>query len=609
MAQHKASLKKILLNLKNKNNFVFLDNSKVSESDSASYLFQDPIEIISTNNLANIISSLKVIEDRIKKGYFAAGFLSYEIGFGFEKSLKTTKKSNFPYLWFGIYKKPTIYSHKDTMFTDDISENRYSIENLKPNISEKEYTSSIKRIKHFIEKGDTYQVNYTFMLDFKFKGSIEQLYLALRQKQHVPYSALIKFNNQYILSFSPELFLKKRGSNITVKPMKGTAFRGRTTKEDKENIKALSKCSKNRSENIMIVDLLRNDLGRVCKTDSVKTTKFFEVEKYESILQMTSTVEGKMRSNALIADMFKATAPSGSVTGAPKISSMRIIDKLEKHPRKIYTGNIGFITPKKDATFNVAIRTLLIDSKTHKAQMGIGSGIVYDSGLKSEYNECILKSDFLTSRHKDFFLIETLLCDSKKGYPLLKYHILRLENSAEYFNFLCNKTHILECLNRVERGLNKAYSYRVRLLLDRDGNVSITYKPIKLDTENKLVTISNKRVLSEDRFLFHKTTNRNFYDKEYKLYKKKSFYDVIFENEKNQITEGAISNIIIKKNNRYYTPPIECGLLNGVYRRYLMSKKGFNIKEKVLYRKDLKKADQIILTNAVRGMVKVCLKK
>ena len=379
MAQHKASLKKILSSLKNKNNFVFLDNSKVSESDSVSYLFQDPIEIISANKLAEINPSLKAIEDRIKKGYFTAGFLSYEVGFGFEPSLKTKKKSNFPYLWFGIYKKPITYSHKSTIFTDDTPYNRYTIKNLKPNISEKEYTHSIKKIKQFIEKGDTYQVNYTFMLDFDFKGPIEQIYLALRQKQHVPYSALIKFNNQYILSFSPELFFKKRKSNITVKPMKGTASRGRTTKEDKENIKPLSKCSKNRSENIMIVDLLRNDLGRICKTDSVRTTKFFEVEKYESLLQMTSTVEGNMRSNASIAEMFKAIAPSGSVTGAPKISSMRIIDELEKSPRKIYTGNIGFITPKKLATFNVAIRTLLINSKTNKAQMGIGSGVVYDS--------------------------------------------------------------------------------------------------------------------------------------------------------------------------------------------------------------------------------------
>ena len=439
MAQHKASLKNILLNLKNKNNFVFLDNSKVSESDSVSYLFQDPIEIISANKLAEINPSLEAIEGRIKKGYFAAGFLSYEIGFGFEPSLKIDKKSNFPYLWFGIYKKPITYSHKSTIFTDDTPYNRYTIKNLKPNISEKEYTQSIKKIKQFIEKGDTYQVNYTFMLDFDFKGSIEQIYLALRQKQRVPYSALIKFNNQYILSFSPELFFKKRDANIAVKPMKGTASRGRTTKEDKENIKALSKCSKNRSENIMIVDLLRNDLGRICKTDSVRTTKFFEVEKYESLLQMTSTVEGKMQSNTSIAEMFKATAPSGSVTGAPKISSMRIIDELEKSPRKIYTGNIGFITPKKLATFNVAIRTLLINSKTHKAQMGIGSGIVYDSGTENEYQECLLKSDFLTKQHKDFSLIETLLWEPKKGYLLLKYHLKRLEDSAEYFNFLCNK--------------------------------------------------------------------------------------------------------------------------------------------------------------------------
>jgi len=321
---------------------------------------------------------------------------------------------------------------------------------------------------------------------------------------------------------------------------------------------------------------------------------------------MTSTVESKVRAGVSLYELFKATFPSGSVTGAPKISSMKIIDELEKSPRRIYTGSIGFLAPNGESAFNVAIRTLLIDAKKKKGEMGIGSGIVYDSDPKREYDECMLKSKFLTQKTKDFSLIETLLWESNKGYPLLKFHLERLSESSKYFDYKYSKKSVAAFLGKISKSFGND-SYRVRLLLDKNGGINTSYVIVKRSDDLRLGIFSDKKTNSRNRFLFHKTTNRNMYDKEHKEYRKQGFFDVIFQNEKNEVTEGAISNIIIKKGNMYYTPPVECGLLNGVYRRYLISEKTLNIKERVLSVEDIKTAEKIILTNAIQGMVPVKL--
>jgi para-aminobenzoate synthetase/4-amino-4-deoxychorismate lyase len=560
------------------------------------------MEIISCNAPSRIKPSIDRIEYFIKRGYFAAGFLSYEAGFGLEEALKAKRGCNFPLLWFGIFRDPEKVDHSKILFNDDISKGGYRIKDIEAEVSRREYINSIEKIKAYIEKGDTYQVNHTFKLNFFFSGSITDLYLHLRRKQSVSYSALIKFNEKYILSFSPELFFKRKNEFIQVKPMKGTADRGRLLREDRDNAKLLYLCPKNRSENIMIVDLLRNDLSRISKKGTVKTKRFFEVEKYESLFQMTSTVVGKARAGLSLYELFKATFPSGSVTGAPKISSMKIIDELEKSPRQIYTGSIGFLSPNRESAFNVAIRTLLIDTQKKIGEMGIGSGIVYDSDPKKEHAECILKAKFLTEKTRNFSLIETLLWEPNKGYPLLKFHLDRLSESAKYFDYKYNKKRITVLLNKLSNVLGDN-SYRVRLLLDKSGGISIARTIIRRSGDIKLIAFSPKMTDSADRFLFHKTTNRKIYDNEYKKYKKQGFFDVIFRNKKNEVTEGAISNIFIKKGDRYYTPPVECGLLNGVYRRYLISEKILKIEEKVLNADDIRTADKIILTNAVHGIV------
>ena len=591
-----------------KDNFVFLETNRFDGDNLHSYLFSNPIAVISCHKLEDVKAAFLELESRISRGYYAAGFISYEAGFSFEETLgHLTTDSDFPLLWFGIYKKPTIFTHKEKLDLFKHKGESYVIKNLHSNISKDKYTRDIKKIKDFIKKGETYQVNYTFKYKFDFSGSIYRLYEDLKAKQSVSYSALIKTTDHSILSLSPELFFRKHKDHIEVKPMKGTLDRGRDLKEDRRNMDRLNQSLKNRSENVMIVDLLRNDLGRISRAGTVRTKTLFEVERYETLLQMISVVNARLKKDISLYDLFKAIFPSGSVTGAPKISTMKIVDSLEGEPRRVYTGSVGFFAPDGESVFNVAIRTALIDNKTKKGEMGIGSGIVIDSNRDREFEECCLKANFITKNRRDFKLIETMLWKPNKGYFLLKPHLERLKSSAEYFNFRFDEKHIGRQLRSLERGFKNDQDYRIRLLLDRRGETEIDFSRTNGSSEAAKLKFSDKKVFSEDPFLYHKTTNRDLYNNEYKKWSKKGYFDVIFSNEKNQITEGVISNIIIKKGRFYYTPPVACGLLDGVFRKSLFKKRDFPVKEKVLRKEDVRKADEIYVVNSVRGMRRAVL--
>ncbi len=656
--------------LEKEDNFVFLESAKCDAENFLSYVFLRSKKTISTCKIDEIKGCFAELDEALKAGCYVAGFLSYEAGEAFEERLRHREAYNFPLLWFGVYKEPLIYNHRKAGFErcsrntspfikKIISGNGYKpkgclLKNIRPNISQSSYLKAAARIKSLIARGFTYQVNYTFKLKFAFSGSPSALYLNLRDNQAVAYSSFIKYKKGpgpfYILSFSPELFFKKSGDEICVRPMKGTAKRGRDLKEDGEIAGQLKNCLKNRSENVMIVDLLRNDLGRISSTGSVRVPRLFNVENYETLFQMTSDIESRLKRRNLAFDIFSRIFPSGSVTGAPKIKTMEIIKKLEKEPRNIYTGSIGFFSPKEFGTFNVAIRTLLIDSRKETGEMGVGSGIVYDSDPKSEYAECRLKTNFLVKRRQNFQLIETMLWQSPKrlpenchceeaegrrsnpkkrllrslrslamtnngfpatykGYVLINEHLRRLQNSAGYFNFLYNKKDVLTALRRLERGFKQS-AYRVRLLLFKDGSVELKPSLFELQKDCRpKVYFSAKRTQSQDSFLYHKTTERKIYDEEYTRCRRAGFYDVIFANEKGEITEGAISNIFIGKNGFFYTPPLSCGLLDGVYRRYLLNSKKRRIKEKVLFKEDLLRAEEVYLSNSVRGLVRVRLER
>ncbi|MFH1062822.1 MAG: aminodeoxychorismate synthase component I [Candidatus Omnitrophota bacterium] len=607
----------ILNFLNKKQTFILLESSLYDQQNHLSYIFTDPIKIIQTNSLNKIESCFNQIEQAKKSGYYVSGFISYETGYTISDKFKKLKipLPDFPLIWMGVFKKPIIFDHQKNKFTSNskipflnTKENflaHYQLKNLKLDISRAEYIRNIKKIKRLIEAGDTYQVNYTTKYKFNFKGSSLALYKKLRNNQSIAYGAFIKSPEFDILSFSPELFFCQNKNKLLVKPMKGTAARGINIREDRKNKKALAADIKNQAENLMIVDLLRNDLGKISKTGSVRVNKLFTVETYKTLLQMTSTITSRLKTNTCLWELFLSIFPSGSVTGAPKIRTMEIIHQLEPEPRGIYTGAIGVFAPKNKAVFNVAIRTIAI--KNNHGQMGIGGGITYSSDPIAEYNECKLKAKFLTM--PDFKLIETMLWRKKCGFYLLEHHLNRLKRSAKFFEYPYSEKAILQNLNKLTLTLNKQWPYKIRLLLDQSGEIILDPAVIlnkKTDLKHRIM-LSEKHTDSADIFLYHKTTNRELYTSEYEKCKQLGFFDLIFCNEKNQITEGAVSNIFIKKQGIYYTPPIKCGVLPGVFRTYLINQKKLKLQEKILYLQDLKTADAIYCTNAVRGLVKVKL--
>lgn len=614
----------ILSLLEKENNCVFLESARPNAENYLSYLFLRPKRVISTSKIDEVNRCFNRLDEALKEGFYVAGFLSYEAGEAFEDRLKARRVFDFPLLWFGVYDEPLIYNHRRGGFEGSPQESRalikkivsaksykqdYSLKNIRANISQNVYVKAIAKIKELIVRGLTYQVNYTFKLKFSFSGSSAALYLDLRDKQSVSYSAYIRTRRYSVLSFSPELFFRKGANKICTRPMKGTAARGRTLEEDLFISKQLKGCPKNKSENLMIVDLLRNDLGRVSTTGSVRVRRLFNVERYKTLFQMTSDIESRLKERYSSFDLFTQIFPSGSVTGAPKIKTMEIIRRLEKEPRNVYTGSIGFFSPQKCGTFNVAIRTLLIDTKKKAAEMGVGSGIVYDSDAAGEYAECRLKADFLVKKPQSFKLIETILWQPDKGFSLLGQHLKRLENSAKYFDFVYKGEDVLAALARLEKRF-KQKTHRVRLLLDKEANIRLEASKLErsLPTQPR-VYLCAKRTDSRNPFLYHKSTNRKIYDREYKRCRRLGFYDVIFANEKEEITEGAISNIFIRKNGAFYTPPVSCGLLDGVYRRFMFSLHKGGVKEKVLFKKDLLQAEEIYLCNSVRGLVRVHLER
>jgi len=598
-------MKHLLNFLSKKSNYVLLYDNRNDGEHSNSYLFIDPIEVINCFEGKYLKDCFAKLETYLDGGYYAAGFLSYEAGIFFEDILNKTisVKNDFPLFWFGIYQKPIVY--EVLKIKDDFQQrgSGYKISKGRFNTGMEEHSKNINKIKKYIQQGQTYQTNYTIKYKFLLQGLVNNFFGDLCRKQHVHYAALVDTRSHKIISLSPELFFKRKENKAILKPMKGTLDRGFNLRDDSYKSEALKSSFKDRAENIMIVDLIRNDIGRVSVGGGVKTQSIFDVEKFDTLFQMTSTVSANLKENISWFELFKNILPSGSVTGAPKIRTMQIISSMEKEPRNIYTGGIGFMSPKKTGVFNVAIRTILFDKKSSRAEMGIGSGVVWDSDAKKEYEECKLKSKFLTDKYNDFQLIETMCWQYVDGFPLLDYHLSRLEQSAAYFGFLFDKKEIIKKLDKKASSFDRRQKYRIRLLLYQGGKIKIESRILSGLNGHNLIAFSNRRTDSSDRFLFHKTTQRKLYNEEYARCSRKGYFDVIFSNEKNEITEGAISNIFIEKNGIFYTPPLACGVLGGTYRSFLIKTKKFPVVEKILYKNDIINADRVYLTNALRGMV------
>ena len=608
---------------------VLLETSKPG-SDSVSRLFIDPLRVLEARESADLPALFAQIEDATAKGYFAAGSFAYECGQYFEPKVAaragTAQGSpSYPLAWLGIYERCYRFDHDSGVFVDGDPSGLTELRNqdpapqssepapleIIPGLSEGEFGERIQQIHEWIRAGDVYQLNFTFPLRMRITERPAVLYARLRRRQPVEYGAFLHCQaGRHILSFSPELFFRveREGTSrlITAQPMKGTARRGRTTAEDRQIAEWLHNDIKNRSENVMIVDLIRNDLGRLCNYGSVRVESLFDVESYATLWQMTSTVTGELRPEASFEQVFRALFPCGSITGAPKVRAMQLLGQIEDEPRGVYTGAIGYLSRERTA-FNVAIRTL--DLEGERATMGVGGGIVIDSDAMEEFRECQLKAGFLTRAEEPFSLIESLLW--QRGYPFIELHLDRLEDSSEFFGFACDRTAVKVALLTVANSFPNQPPRKVRLLLDFDGNFHIEDEEIQeiSDTEPPRigrVRIASQRTDPDDRFFFHKTTRRPLYDNASKAAKEAGFDDVLFLNTRGEISEGAVNNVFIEKNGRWLTPPVSCGLLPGIYRRHLLETRR-DIEERILYLRDLRTADAIYLTNAVRGLRRVTI--
>lgn len=560
--------------------------------------FQNPIEILTTACVTEVIPLLEKVQQLIDRGYYAAGFLSYEAAPAFDFSFKVNPCEKFPLVWFGIYTDFKVVS------LAEIGDRAFISPNWKPSISKEEYGAAIAKIKTYIAQGLTYQVNFSFRLQAQFSAAPWNYFLQLIQAQNCQYGAFINLENWAICSASPELFFQQNRSNsqsqITCRPMKGTLARG-LTGSDRHLATALRNSEKNQAENLMIVDMIRNDLGRIAEIGSVQVPQLFNIEQYPTLWQMTSSVQ--CLTNATVVEVLRSLFPCASITGAPKSSTMQIIAELEDSPRRIYTGAIGYFAPQQTAQFNVAIRTVLFDRTQQTAEYGVGGGIVWDSIEADEYDECCTKAKVLAQ--PQFELLETLLWTSSE-YFLLDFHLQRLQNSADYFAFTVDTNQIRDRLLAAVQTL-PPLPHKVRLCVSKQGEFRLETAVLDGDrAERSLqVTLANSPINSADIFLYHKTTNRLIYERAKQQHP--DFDEVLLWNEREELTEFCNGNLVVELEGEWYTPPIASGLLAGTYRRYLLQQE--KVQERIIYRAELPDCSRLFLINSVRQMREAIVKQ
>lgn len=572
-------------------------NSVVLQAQGAWWSFRQPLRLITTNQLDQIIPALQALDTAVNRdGLYAAGFLSYEAGSAFGLRTHTPSPHDPPLLWFGLYQAPEIVRAPPY-----VDQPQFLLGDWQPGVSETDYHRAIGQVKVQIAAGYTYQVNYTFPLRATFSGDPWDLFTQIARAQQAEYTAYVDIGSHAICSASPELFFTLDGQTLSSKPMKGTAARGRTFAEDEENINWLHHSEKNRAENVMIVDMIRNDMGRVATIGSVRVPRLFEVERYPTVLQMTSTVTA--RTAAPISDIMAALFPCASITGAPKVSTMHIINTLEPEPRGVYTGAIGYLAPATDvrerqAQFNVAIRTVVVDRERKQATYGVGGGIVWDSDAAAEFEECRIKTRVLRQPRPSFQLLESVLWTPEDDYFLADEHVARLRQSAVYFGYPLAEAAVRHWLRETAATLTQPA--KVRLLVDNRGRLTGDTQPLHAGAgslpEPVRVGLAANPVSSDDVWLYHKTTQRGMYDAA--RASRPDCDDVILWNERGELTESSSANLVLRLDGNLLTPPLTAGLLAGTYRDWLLQQG--RIKRQTLTCDDLRHCDEIWLINSVR---------
>jgi len=590
--------------------FVLIDDARSPSAKGGGALrFANPSKVLTCERAEDAPAVLAQIERALVDGHHVAGYLAYELGYILEPKLAPLLPNPLegPLIWMGVFDAPqTVPSETFETWAQE----PHSVGPMRSALARDDYIAQVERIREHIRDGDVYQINHTFKQRFDFSGSPLSLYAHLRQKQRAQYGALIATGERHILSLSPELFVETHGSRARTRPMKGTVARAANPQQDEARKHWLCHDEKSKAENLMIVDLLRNDLGRIASVGSVNVTDLFSVETYPTLHQMTSGIEAKMRPGTTFTDVINALFPCGSVTGAPKVKAMEIIRDLEAEPRGVYTGAVGYAGPHK-MRFNVAIRTLSLtaspssspSSSSTQGEMGIGSGIVYDSDPAREWDECHLKARFLTAPHEPFALLETLLWEPEGGFSLLERHMSRLLASARYFCIPLDETAVRKALAHAICEDCKT-AQRARLLIHTDGAPTVEVSSLERLGEGAQIcfVLSDRHIDRNDPFVYHKTTNRAFYDDERARQQGRTGCDeVVFLNEDGEFTEGSFTNLFIEHDGLLLTPPLSCGLLAGTLRQDLIDT-GHAV-EAVLKRDDVVRAKQIFLGNSVRGLI------
>jgi para-aminobenzoate synthetase / 4-amino-4-deoxychorismate lyase len=599
--------------------FALLDDAQ--STSASSRLYTNLIATLCCDNAEDWQQFWQETQRHLQQGHHAVALLSYETGAALH-ALEGHPNSIPSRIL--IFADCALLTPAEVTQWLDAQSRQYTaqpagIANLSASVDEAQCHADIARIREYIAAGDTYQVNYTFRLHFEAYGEPLALYQHLRARQPVPFGALICLpDGEAILSLSPELFVRHQSGKLIAKPMKGTAAATGDVALDQASAQALASDVKNRAENLMIVDLLRNDLGRVAESGSVKVERLFEVERFSGVLQMTSTISATARADADIHALIDALYPCGSITGAPKHRTMQIIRELENEPRGIYTGAIGWFDPPTrersvgDFCLSVPIRTLHLQasdtSGLRTGSMGVGAGIVFDSDAASEYAECQLKAQFLTGLAAEFELFETIHA-TREQCRHLDLHLARLQNSAAYFGFHYDLNHIKSELEQHQNTLLENTEYRLKLSLNNEGKVSI--QSAVLTPLNTLFTTPIKALIAKgktqrnDIFLQHKTTHRSRYDQAWKSAEQQGAFDMIFFNEEGKLTEGGRTNVFVHIDNQWFTPPLSDGVLPGVMRSVLLADPALRASERSLTKADLQAAQKVILCNALRGAFEV----
>lgn len=563
--------------------------------------FRAPETIIYCYQAEEIPAAMHRLDEYIALGKYIAGFLVYEAGWAFLERSVPKKTHKFPLLWFGVYDAPAEVPLPLLQETNTAIQVQWE-----PALTHEDYSHRMERIRAYIGAGDIYQANFTFPLQTQAELEPLQWFWHLYASQPTDHAAYIDTGLYNILSLSPELFFSLSGEELTTRPMKGTIPRGLYPEQDEQKRQQLLDSEKDHAENVMIVDLLRNDMGKISRTNSVEVVSLFNVEKYATVWQMTSTI--KSQTNASFSEIMTALFPSGSVTGAPKIRAMEIIDEVEPFPRGVYCGAIGWWGPNRNASFNVAIRTITLNTQTQKAVYPVGGGITWYSNTEGEYAECLAKAHAVMQPSPTFSLLETMLYNG--AIFLLEEHLDRLCTSADFFNIPVNREQLRDALDNYTASLPAGY-WKVRLLLHRNGTHEIKATQIgsadppdlpdlpNLPNKSKClkVSLADTPISKNNVFLYHKTTHRSVYETAKQAHPEAD--DVLLWNGAGELTESTIANIVAEIDGKLITPPISCGLLAGVMRRHLLQTG--KIHEGVIRKDDLKHIKNLYLVNSVRG--------